>query len=109
MGTNTVLLTGTVAAPEDAAEAERLVAAFLGEEANVISRLKTATPLQVNLKVTFAEVSRSLVRAIGGNITTIDGTTGSAFLGGVGSGRNIIGADGFNVPGPLGVGLALLA
>ncbi|MEE4289898.1 MAG: pilus assembly protein N-terminal domain-containing protein, partial [Erythrobacter sp.] len=30
MGTNTVLLTGTVAAPEDAAEAERLVAAFLG-------------------------------------------------------------------------------
>ena len=31
MGTNTVLLTGTVAAPEDAAEAERLVQAFVGE------------------------------------------------------------------------------
>lgn len=107
MGTNTVLLTGTVAAPEDAAEAERLVAAFLGEEANVISRLKTATPLQVNLKVTFAEVSRSLVRVISGNITTIDGTTGSSFLGGVGSGRPIVGANGFNVPGPLGVGAGL--
>ena len=64
MGTNTVLLTGTVGAPEDAAEAERLVQAFLGEEANVITRLRTATPLQVNLKVTFAEVSRSLVRAM---------------------------------------------
>src|SRR3546814_502269 len=62
MGTNTVLLTGTVAAPEDAAEAERLVQAFVGEESNVISRFKMATPLQVNLRVRFAEVSRSLVR-----------------------------------------------
>jgi len=86
MGTNTVLLTGTVAAPEDAAEAERLVMAFLGEEANVISRLKTATPLQVNLHVKFAEVSRSLVREIGGNLTQIDGTGGFQF--GVGTGRN---------------------
>ncbi len=83
MGTNTVLLTGTVAAPEDAAEAERLVVAFLGEEANVISRLRTATPLQVNLKVTFAEVSRTLVREIGANLTTADQTNGFQF--GVGS------------------------
>src|SRR5690606_25662549 len=43
MGTNTVLLTGTVAAPEDAAEAERLVEAFIGEGANVVSRLRMAT------------------------------------------------------------------
>lgn len=104
MGTNTVLLTGTVAAPEDAAEAERLVQAFLGDEANVISRLKTATPLQVNLKVTFAEVSRSLVRAIGGNLTTIDGSSGSSFLGGIGTGRPLTGEQGFNTGGPLSVG-----
>ena len=39
MGTGTFLLTGTVAAPEDAAEAQRLVAAFVGKEANVITRL----------------------------------------------------------------------
>ena len=61
MGTNTVLLTGTVAAPEDAAEAERLVAAFVGEGANVVTPPQMATPLQVNLRVRFAEVSRSLV------------------------------------------------
>ncbi len=85
MGTNTVLLTGTVAAPEDAAEAERLVAAFMGETANVISRLRTATPLQVNLRVRFAEVSRSLVRALGANLRTIDSTSGFQF--GVGQGR----------------------
>ncbi|OYX47528.1 MAG: secretion system protein [Sphingomonadales bacterium 32-64-22] len=79
MGSNTVLLTGTVAAPEDAAEAERLVAAFVGEDTNVISRLRMATPLQVNLRVRFAEVSRSLVRSLGANITTIDSTDGFQF------------------------------
>ncbi|MGB3738140.1 MAG: type II and III secretion system protein family protein [Pontixanthobacter sp.] len=85
MGVNTVLLTGTVAAPEDASEAERLVQAFLGEDANVISRLKMATPLQVNLRVRFAEVSRSLVRQLGVNLTSIDTTSG--IQGGVGQGR----------------------
>mgnify|MGYP005849498903 CR=1 FL=1 len=104
MGTNTVLLTGTVAAPEDAAEAERLVTAFLGEEANVISRLKTATPLQVNLHVKFAEVSRSLVREIAGNLTVADATGGFRF--GVGTGSRLGQATGFNYGGPLAVGNA---
>jgi pilus assembly protein CpaC len=74
---NTVLLTGTVGAPEDAAEAERLVKAFVGDKTNVISRLKMATPLQVNLSVKIAEVSRSLLRNISSNITSINngGTT----------------------------------
>ncbi|WP_305098172.1 type II and III secretion system protein family protein [Croceibacterium aestuarii] len=85
MGTNTVLLTGTVAAPEDAAEAERLVSAFVGDNANVISRLKTATPLQVNLRVRFAEVSRSLVRSLGVNLASIDSSSGFQF--GIGQGR----------------------
>lgn len=85
MGTNTVLLTGTVAAPEDAAEAERLVSAFVGADQNVISRLRMATPLQVNLRVRFAEVSRSLVRALGANLTTIDSTGGFQF--GINQGR----------------------
>lgn len=85
MGSNTVLLTGTVAAPEDASEAERLVQAFVGEDANVISRLRMSTPLQVNLRVRFAEVSRSLVRTIGANVSTIDSTGGFQF--GVAQGR----------------------
>lgn len=85
MSNNTILLTGTVAAPEDAAEAERLVRAFVGEDTNVITRLKMATPLQVNLRVRFAEVSRSLVRALGANLTSIDGSSGFQF--GIGQGR----------------------
>jgi pilus assembly protein CpaC len=88
MGTNTVLLTGTVAAPEDAAEAERLVKAFVGESANVVSRLKMATPLQVNLRVRFAEVSRSLVRTLGVNLTSMDPTSGIQF--GIGQGRDFM-------------------
>ncbi len=101
MGTNTVLLTGTVGAPEDASEVQRLVEAFVGEDMNVIARLKMATPLQVNLQVRFAEVSRSLVRDIGANLTTFDGTSGFRF--GIGTGRTV--ADGaYRVDGPLGVG-----
>jgi pilus assembly protein CpaC len=101
MGSNTVLLTGTVSAPEDAAEAERLVKAFLGDSTNVISRMKTATPLQVNLQVKFAEVSRSLVRELSGSLQMADASSGFRF--GVGTGRSI-GGEEFNFGGPLGVG-----
>ena len=80
-----VLLTGTVAAPADAAEAERLVQAFVGENTKVLSRLRSATPLQVNLQVRIAEVSRSFVKNIGVNLTTRDTTGGFNF--GVFSGR----------------------
>jgi len=101
MGTNTVLLTGTVSAPEDAAEAQRLVQAFVGEGMNVITRMKTATPLQVNLQVKFAEVTRSLVRALGSSLTSIDGTGGFQF--GLSRGRTV--TPQFNVlGGPLGMG-----
>lgn len=82
-----VLLTGTVAAPEDAAEADRLVSAFVGEATRVISRLQTATPLQVNLQVRIAEVNRSIVRQIGGNLLSRDtGSNGIQF--GAFRGRN---------------------
>ena len=85
MGNNTVLLTRTVAAPEDAAEAQNLVEAFVGENTNVISRLRMATPLQVNLQVRIAEVSRNVVRSLGVNLASIDSTQGFKF--GVGQGR----------------------
>ncbi|WP_033073063.1 type II and III secretion system protein family protein [Sphingopyxis sp. MWB1] len=84
-----VLLTGTVQSPDDAAEAERLVQAFVGEGTKVLSRLRTATPLQVNLQVRIAEVNRSLVKEMSGNLLTRDrdGPLGNGFLGGVFSGR----------------------
>jgi pilus assembly protein CpaC len=81
-----VLLTGTVKSPQDSAEAERLVQAFAGDSVKVVSRLRTATPLQVNLQVKIAEVNRSLVKEIGANLLTRDTTNGFQF--GVAQGRN---------------------
>lgn len=85
-----VLLTGTVQSPDDAAEAERLVQAFVGEQTKVLSRLRTATPLQVNLQVRIAEVNRSLVKEMSGNLLTRDrdGPLGNGFLGAIFRGRS---------------------
>ncbi|MCH4152123.1 MAG: type II and III secretion system protein family protein [Sphingobium sp.] len=105
-----ILLTGTVKAPEDAAEAERLVQAFSAPTAGgapsvtVVSRLRTATPLQVNLQVKIAEVSRNLIHQVGMNFATADLTNGFKF--GVGQGRSFINQK-WTIGGPLGVGNSL--
>ncbi|WP_300535895.1 type II and III secretion system protein family protein [Sphingosinicella sp.] len=79
------LLTGTVASAEEVEEATRLVKTFVGEGQAIVNKLQTATPAQVNLRVKFAEVSRSLVKELGVNLTTIDNTGG--FLFGMARGR----------------------
>lgn len=82
---NLVLLTGTVSAPEDVEEAQRLVQAYVGDGSQVISRLRTATPLQVNLKVRIAEVSRSALKQVGVNLLSRDSSSGALF--GIGQGN----------------------
>ena len=89
---NLVLLTGTVSSPDDVSEAQRLVQAYVGETTQVVSRIKSATPLQVNLRVKIAEVSRSIVKQIGINLLTSDSTGGFNF--GVGQGGLIDPASG---------------
>jgi pilus assembly protein CpaC len=74
-----VVLTGTVAAPDDVEEANRLVTAFVGKEVQVVSRLKTATPLQVMLRVRFSEVNRDYAKNVGFNIIANDPTGGFKF------------------------------
>ncbi len=91
------MLTGTVASPEDSAEAARLVLVALNPgikpsesataKIGIINRLRTAVPLQVNLQVRIAEVSRSLARTLGSNLATIS-NGGSGFQFGVGQGRS---------------------
>src|SRR3546814_5947239 len=77
-----------------------LVQAFVGDDTKVLSRLRTATPLQVNLQVRIAEVNRSLLKEINGNLLTSDrdGPLGNGFLGSVFRGRSAgkitYGADG---------------
>ncbi|MEJ7933460.1 type II and III secretion system protein family protein [Sphingobium sp. AN558] len=77
-----VLLTGTIKAPEDAAEAERLTQAFVGKDVTVVSRLLMATPLQVMLQVKIAEVSRDVGHKIGTNIASADTSPGGMVSGG---------------------------
>jgi pilus assembly protein CpaC len=82
---NLVLLTGTVGSPTDVEEAQRLVQAYVGEGTQVLSRLRAATPLQVNLKVRIAEVNRSLLKQIGVNLLSRDLSNGFQF--GIGQGN----------------------
>ena len=82
---NLVLLTGTVANPEDIAEAQRLTQAYVGEGTQVVARLRSATPLQVTLKVRVAEVNRSLLKSWGTNLLSRDFTGGFNF--GIGRGN----------------------
>ena len=81
---NLVLLTGTVGNPEDVAEAQRLTQAYVGEGTQVVARLRSATPLQVMLKVRIAEVNRSALKNVGVNLLNRD-TGGSLF--GIGHGN----------------------
>jgi pilus assembly protein CpaC len=86
------VINGTVASPDDAAQAETLVRSVLnpgikpGEPLNIVplNRLRTATPLQVTLKVRIAEVSRDLLKSIGVNLLSKDSTSGFKF--GIGQG-----------------------
>jgi pilus assembly protein CpaC len=82
-----VLLTGTVATPEDAEEAERLTKAFLGKDVEVVSRLRTATPLTVNLQVRIAEVNRDFMKKVGVNLVSQDRSSGFKF--GIRQGRDV--------------------
>ncbi len=87
------VINGTVASPEDAAQAEMLVRSILnpgtkeGDALSIIpvNRLRTAVPLQVTLKVKIAEVNRDLLKQIGVNLLSQDTTGG--FLFGVGQGN----------------------
>jgi pilus assembly protein CpaC len=94
------VLNGTVASPEDGAQAEALVRTMLNPGVDVsnpgaalkvvpINRLKTATPLQVNLRVRIAEVSRSLLKQVGVNLLATDPTSGFQFGLAKGGGINL--------------------
>jgi pilus assembly protein CpaC len=97
---NLVLLTGTVAQPADVEEAQRLVQAYVGSGTQVVSRIRSATPLQVTLKVKIAEVSRSLVKSIGFNLFSQDFTNGFQF--GISQGSGKTGNNPFTVEGIAG-------
>jgi pilus assembly protein CpaC len=109
------VLNGTVASPDDAAQAETLVSSVLnpgikpGDALNIVplNRLRTATPLQVTLKVRIAEVNRDLLKQIGINLFSSDSTSGFKF--GINQGGGTIAPAGgpFSVANILGSGTSL--
>jgi pilus assembly protein CpaC len=113
----TIVLAGTVATPEDSAEAESIALRMMNPGINttdpkalldivVINRLKMATPLQVSLQVRIAEVSRSFSQNIGVNWNfNNNAPTG---LGTQFSGQNIGGTGRLNLGGRL-LGLNILS
>jgi pilus assembly protein CpaC len=82
---NLVLLTGTVGSPDDADVAQHLVENYVGPGMSVVNRLRTATPLQVTLKVRIAEMNRTAMKQIGVNLLNRDSGTGNLF--GIGQGN----------------------
>jgi len=46
-----ILLTGTVTSPDDIEEAGQLVTSFVGSNVQIVNRIKTTVPMQVNLQV----------------------------------------------------------
>jgi len=102
------VINGTVASPQDAAQAEMLVRTILnpgikdteGLKILPVNRLKVATPLQVTLKVRIAEVNRSLLKNIGVNLFSSDPTSGFKF----GIGQGSAGATSGPTSSPFSVG-----
>lgn len=88
------VINGTVASPDDAAQAQELVRAMLNPGIKLgdpllivpINRLKTATPLQVTLKVRIAEVNRTVLKQMGVNLLSSDSSSGFKF--GIGQGTS---------------------
>ena len=108
------VMNGTVASPEDAAQAQALVTSLLnpgkkeGDLLDIVpvNRLKTATPLQVTLKVRIAEVNRSLLKSWGVNLLSSDPTGGFKF--GIAKGSpSTSGGSPFQVANLTGVGATL--
>jgi pilus assembly protein CpaC len=82
---NRVVLSGTVNSAGDAEKALKIASQFAGSEDNVTSVITVAGPQQVMLKVTVAEVQRSVAKQLGINLSgsfSVGSITGS-FNGGI--------------------------
>ena len=83
-----LILTGHVKNPEQAEEARKMAAEFIGEDSTIINKLNIAAPVQVNLRVRIAEIGRETMKQLGFNWENILSTSGGATIGMV-QGRNV--------------------
>lgn len=83
-----LILTGTAASPEQAANVLQVASQFVDDPARIVNRMSVAAPTQVNLQVRIAEVSRNLDRSLGirWNAVGVSAGSGSTAIGLVGGG-----------------------
>lgn len=74
MVNSTLVLDGVVSSPAEAEQVRELAKSFIGKGGNMLNRLNVAMPNQVSLRVTIAEVSRSVTKEFGVEL----GATGGA-------------------------------
>lgn len=79
-----LVLTGTVADAEQAQNVVQVANQFVDDPARVVNRMSVATPMQVNLQVRIAEVSRNVDRQLGIQWNAISGSFGGSRIGFVG-------------------------
>ena len=83
-----LVLTGTVADAEQAANVMQVADQFVDDPARVVNRMNVAAPTQVNLQVRIAEVGRNVDRRLGIRWGALginsSGSTRSGFVGGGG-------------------------
>lgn len=95
-----LVLTGTVQNPDDAANVLQVATQFVDDPARVVNRMSVAAPTQVNLQVRIAEVARNVDRQLG-----IRWSASGGF--GNGGRFGVIGGGGTSGTGGYAVGLGL--
>jgi pilus assembly protein CpaC len=76
---NAIIVEGTVSDPKEADAIVQTVRGVLGEGEQLINRLQIASPVQVNLRVRVAEVSRDVTEQFGINWSNFLNVSGFAF------------------------------
>jgi len=103
---NGAVLNGTVPDAATAESARAITAQFLGQGAEITNRLAVAGAVQVSLKVRIAEVSRTVSKEFGFNLSAV-GKAGNFQLG-LATGRQIVDGAGQVIRSPTGAGTAFV-
>ncbi|HUC63660.1 MAG TPA: type II and III secretion system protein family protein [Alphaproteobacteria bacterium] len=85
-----LVLTGDVDSSVDAEEARRIARPFVGDDKELINRIKIDAPNQVNLRVRVVEIQRNVIKELGINWDAISHVGAFAF--GIATGNPVIGS-----------------
>ena len=90
-----LILSGSIASAAEADDAMRLAARFVpgGEPRQLLNRMALSAPMQINLRVRVAEVSRQVARQLGFNWRALGGFGNAAI--GLATGNPVLAASGF--------------